>query len=206
MYSRRCIQECRLWANMIMEGHAYLRVRARQATVVSMDDLSLPEVRRLVAAANAVRRQRHASGSAVGSDGRCAERQLDAHFRTSHTLAVYGTLAPGQPNHHIVAPLGGEWTDGLIEGDLLPVGWGAALGYPGFRPRVGGAAVAVQVLTAPLLATAWPTLDRFEGPEYQRILVPVFSTELGPGQAGERRLYTVANLYAATEASPRRPS
>jgi gamma-glutamylcyclotransferase (GGCT)/AIG2-like uncharacterized protein YtfP len=165
-----------------------------------MDALSLPEVRGLVAAANAVRWRRDASGSAVVvSDGRRAERQLDALFRTSHTLAVYGTLAPGQPNHHVVAPLGGEWTDGLIEGDLLPVGWGAALGYPGFRPRVGGAAVAVQVLTAPLLATAWPTLDRFEGPGYQRILVPVFSTELSPGQAGERRLYTVANLYAATE-------
>ena len=147
-----------------------------------MNDLSLPEVRRLVAAANAVRRQRDASGSAVGSDGRRAERRLDALFRTSHSLAVYGTLAPGQPNHHVVAPLGGEWTDGLIEGDLLPVGWGAALGYPGFRPRAGGAAVAVKVLTAPSLATAWPTLDRFEGSEYQRILVPVFSTELGPGR------------------------
>ena len=127
-----------------------------------MDDLSLSEVRRLVAAANAVRRQREASGSAVGSEGRCAERRLAARFRTSHSLAVYGTLAPGQPNHHIVAPLGGEWTDGLIEGDLLPAGWGAVLGYPGFRPRVGGAAVAVQVLTASSLANAWPTLDRFE--------------------------------------------
>ena len=167
-----------------------------------MDDVSLPEVRRLVAAANAVRWQRDASGSAAGSDGRRAERQLDALFGTGHTLAVYGTLAPGQPNHHVVAPLGGEWTDGLVEGDLLPEGWGASLGYPGFRPRVGGDAVAVQVLTAPLLATAWPTLDRFEGPEYQRILVPVFSTEPGPGQAGERRLYTVANLYEATEANP----
>lgn len=60
----------------------------------------------------------------------------------------------------------------------------------------------MQVLTAPSLATAWPSLDGFEGPEYQRILVPVSSTELGPGQAGERRLYTVANLYAATAASP----
>lgn len=59
--------------------------------------------------------------------------------------------------------------------------------------------MAVQVLTAPLLATAWPTLDRFEGPAYQRILVPISSTELGLGQAGERRPYTVANLYAATE-------
>ena len=167
-----------------------------------MDDLSLPEVRRLVDAANALRRQGDASGGAAGSDGRRAEQRLDNLFRTSHTLAVYGTLAPGQPNHHVLAPLGGGWTDGLIEGDLLPMGWGADLGYPGFRPRIEGDAVAVQVLTASLLATAWPTLERFEGPGYRRILVPVFSTELGPGQAGERRLYTVANLYAAAEASP----
>jgi hypothetical protein len=34
-------------------------------------------------------------------------------------------------------------------------------------------------------------------------LVPIFSTELGLGKADERRLYTVANLYAAAaEASP----
>jgi hypothetical protein len=52
------------------------------------------------------------------------------------------------------------------------------------------------------LATAWPDLDRFEGPGYERILVPVFSTELDSGEAGERRLYTVANLYSPTEAGP----
>ncbi|HEX6902782.1 MAG TPA: gamma-glutamylcyclotransferase family protein [Thermoanaerobaculia bacterium] len=165
-----------------------------------MDDLSLPEVRRLVDAANAVRWPGDAPGSVVESGGFAAGRRLDAFFGTSHKLAVYGTLAPGQPNHHIVEPLGGEWTDGLIEGDLFPVGWGAVLGYPAFRPRVGGPAVAVQVLTAPLLATAWFNLDRFEGPEYQRILVPVFSADLNAAQSGERRLYTVANLYAATEA------
>src|SRR3712207_3837255 len=160
------------------------------------------EVRRLVAAANAARRQSGASGSAAGSDGRRAERRLGDLFGTSHTLAVYGTLVPGGPNHHVVAPLGGEWTDGLIEGDLLPSGWGAALGYPGFRPRAGGDAVAVRVLIASSLATAWSALDRFEGPGYQRILVPVFSTQPDPGRADERRLYTVANLYAANEANP----
>ena len=159
-----------------------------------MDKASLSEVRRLVDAANAARQRSDAAGD--------AERWLDDHFRTSHTLAVYGTLAPGQPNHHVVAPLGGEWTDGLIEGDLIPLGWGAALGYPGFRPRAGGEAVAVKVLTVPSLATAWPDLDRFEGPGYRRILVPIFGTELGPEQAGERRLRTVANLYSANEASP----
>ena len=159
-----------------------------------MDEVSLSEVRRLVDAANAARQQSDASGD--------AERRLDALFRTTHTLAVYGTLAPGQPNHHVLAPLGGEWTDGLIEGDLIPMGWGAALGYPGFRSRAGGDAVAVKVLTAPALATAWPDLDRFESPGYRRILVPIFGTELDSEQVGERQLRTVANLYSANETSP----
>jgi hypothetical protein len=115
----------------------YVSIRTQQATGVSMDDLSLPEVKRLVDAANALRRQGDASGSAAGSDGRRAEQRLDTLFGTGHTLAVYGTLAPGQPNHHVLVPLRGEWTDGLIEGALLPMGWGADLGYPGFRPRIG---------------------------------------------------------------------
>jgi gamma-glutamylcyclotransferase (GGCT)/AIG2-like uncharacterized protein YtfP len=163
-----------------------------------MVHLSLAEVSRWVAAANAARWRSGVSGRAEEPSEFDAERQLDTLFRTSHTLAVYGTLAPGQPNHHVVAPLGGEWTDGLVEGDLFPVGWGAILGYPAFRPRAGGAAVAVKVLTSPLLATAWPDLDRFEGPEYQRILIPVFRS----APVGERQLYTVANLYAAAEGSP----
>jgi gamma-glutamylcyclotransferase (GGCT)/AIG2-like uncharacterized protein YtfP len=155
--------------------------------------MSLAEVERLVSAANAARWQSDVLGSEAD-----AERRLDVLFGTGHTLAVYGTLAPGQPNHHVVAPLGGEWTEGVVEGDLFPVGWGATLGYPAFRSRAGGPAVAVWVLTAPRLATAWPTLDHFEGSEYRRILVPVFR----PGPADERRLYTVANLYAAAEAGP----
>ena len=100
-----------------------------------MDDLSVSEVWRLVDAANAPRWQGDASGSDDVSDPRRAERRLDDLFRTAHTLATYGTLAPGRPNHHVVEPLGGEWTEGLIEGDLLPVGWertsvilGSALG------------------------------------------------------------------------------
>ena len=63
--------------------------------------------------------------------------------------------------------------------------------------------MAVWVLTAPLLASAWPDLDRFEGDGYRRILVPVFGLEAGGGQAAERQLHTVANLYAPTEAGPR---
>lgn len=161
-----------------------------------MVDGSLDEVVRLVAAANEARWQGGGGGGrAAAAD---AERQLEARFGTGRTLAVYGTLAPGRPNHHVVAPLGGEWTDGVIEGDLFPVGWGATLGYPAFRPRGGGPEVAVKVLAAPALESAWAGLDRFEGPGYRRILVPVFH----PGDGDERRLYTVANLYAAAESAP----
>jgi hypothetical protein len=59
-----------------------------------------------VDAAIVARRQSDASGGAAGSDRRRAEQRLDDLFRTSHTLAVYGTLVPGRPNHHVVAPLG----------------------------------------------------------------------------------------------------
>ena len=168
-----------------------------------MVDLQLSEVRRLVEEANVSRWRGDASGGDDLSDAHRAERRLDDLFRTGYALATYGTLVPGGPNHHIVAPLEGEWTEGLIEGDLIPLGWGAELGYPGFRPRVGGEAVAVWVLRASRLADAWPELDRFEGEGYRRILVPVFAKEMGSAQeAGERRLYTVSNLYAPTEASP----
>jgi gamma-glutamylcyclotransferase (GGCT)/AIG2-like uncharacterized protein YtfP len=168
-----------------------------------MENLSLSEVRRLVEEANVLRWRGDASGGDAASNARSAERRLDDLFGTGHALATYGTLAPGRPNHHVLAPLGGEWTEGLIEGDLIPSGWGAELGYPGFRPRAGGEAVAVWVLRASRLVGAWPELDRFEGEGYRRILVPVFAKEVGFAQeAGERRLYTVANLYAPTEASP----
>jgi hypothetical protein len=108
-----------------------------------MEYLSLSEVRRLVEKANVSRWRGDASGGDDVSDARRAERRLDDLFGTAHALATYGTLAPGRTNHHIVAPLGGEWTEGLIEGDLIPLGWGAELGYPGFRPRAGGEVVAV---------------------------------------------------------------
>lgn len=131
--------------------------------------------------------------AAANADDPDARRTLEERFRTSQTLAVYGTLAPGEPNHHVVAPLGGVWTPGVVEGDLVPVGWGATFGFPAFWPRPGGPAVPVQVLTSPRLPEAWARLDRFEGEEYRRVLVLVFL----PG--GD---VTVANLYAAASPGP----
>lgn len=158
--------------------------------------MSLSEVTGLVAAVNTARGWGEGPERAVAASSGAAERRLEDLFRVSRKLAVYGTLAPGRPNHHVVAPLGGAWSAGVIEGDLAPEGWGATLGYPAFRPRVGGPVVPVHVLTSPALVAAWPELDRFEGPEYRRILVPVF----GAGPAGERPLSTVANIYAAAAA------
>jgi hypothetical protein len=74
-------------------------------------DLSLDEVNRLLAAANTARGRDDTAGPTDDRGAADAEQRLEALFRTSQALAVYGTLAPGQPNHHVVAPLGGEWTE-----------------------------------------------------------------------------------------------
>ena len=158
--------------------------------------LSLDEVTRLVAAANAARGRGGTSAPSSVPGVSDAEEELEADFGVSRALAVYGTLAPGRQNHHIVAPLGGEWTVGEVEGELSPEGWGATHGYPAFRPRVGGGAVAVHVLTSERLPDFWASLDEFEGPDYRRILVPVFSVDA----TKERRLRFVANLYAVARA------
>jgi gamma-glutamylcyclotransferase (GGCT)/AIG2-like uncharacterized protein YtfP len=160
-----------------------------------MHSISLANVSRLIADANAVRGYGNGAASSELADSG-AEARLESLFPVSRTLAVYGTLAPGRSNHHVVAPLGGEWTEGVVEGDLSPEGWGATLGFPAFRARVGGPLVSVHVLTAARLADAWAVLDDFEGPGYRRILVPVLRAEPADDRS-ERRLYTVANLYAA---------
>ena len=50
-----------------------------------------------------------------------------------NALFVYGTLAPGQVNAHVLAPLSGAWTEAQISGSLHDAGWGAAHGCPGAR-------------------------------------------------------------------------
>lgn len=93
-------------------------------------------------------------------------------------LAAYGSLLPGEDNHHHVATLVGRWTRGTVEGRLLDRGWAARSGYPGFLARVPGDAVAVKVFESLALPGAWARLDAFEGGAYRRILIPV-ETETG---------------------------
>ena len=51
-------------------------------------------------------------------------------------LFVYGTLAPGRPNAHVLADVPGTWESATVRGTLVQDGWGAAAGYPGILFRL----------------------------------------------------------------------
>ena len=60
-------------------------------------------------------------------------------------LFVYGTLAPGRPNEHVLADVPGEWEAATVSGRLLHEGWGAAVGYPGITKRRDGTTADVYI-------------------------------------------------------------
>mgnify|MGYP001545166559 FL=1 len=87
-------------------------------------------------------------------------------------LFVYGTLAPGRPNEHVLADVPGTWESATARGTLLHEGWGAAVGYPGIVLAEGGDEVRGFVFSSPALPAHWARLDEFEGEGYERVLVP----------------------------------
>ena len=117
-----------------------------------------------------------------------AEDILVSLLRTSNHFAVYGTLAPGAPNHHVLESLSGEWRDGSVHGDLHERGRGAQQGYPAIRWNPRSGQVPVKLLVSEDLEHHWERLDELEGPEYQRILVPVYMGD---------QVVAVANIYEA---------
>jgi gamma-glutamylcyclotransferase (GGCT)/AIG2-like uncharacterized protein YtfP len=117
------------------------------------------------------------------------EGSIAARFSAHHRLAVYGSLAPGRSNHDQLQGLHGQWHSGcIVRGDLADRGWGAGLGYPTLRWSPSGPAVPVDMFVSDELPRHWGRLDEFEGPDYQRIVVPVFA---GAG------VVAIANLYAS---------
>jgi len=92
-------------------------------------------------------------------------------------LAVYGSLAPGRPNHHQMNGLSGRWIEGTMRGRLLQEGWGAELGYPGIVLDPGGPTVDVQLFESPDLPDHWSRLDEFEGSGYRRTITAVSTAE-----------------------------
>lgn len=104
-------------------------------------------------------------------------------------LAVYGTLAPGRPNHRQLAGLNGSWLNGTVNGRLLPEGWGAQLGFPAIVLGPDAPAVEVQVFESQDLPNHWARLDAFEGSGYRRVTT-IVDTARGPLEA---YIYEVAD-------------
>lgn len=92
-------------------------------------------------------------------------------------LATYGTLAPGRPNHHQLAALGGQWSQGRVRGKLVEAGWGASLGYPGLVLDQDGAELDVQLFQSDDLPEHWSRLDAFEGDGYRRVITAVLTAD-----------------------------
>jgi gamma-glutamylcyclotransferase (GGCT)/AIG2-like uncharacterized protein YtfP len=89
--------------------------------------------------------------------------------RVMEHLFVYGTLAPGQPNEHVLAPYAGGWTPATVRGELLDRGWGPENGYPSIALRTDGGEVRGLLFGSEAIGEHWSTLDAFEGPGYERV-------------------------------------
>lgn len=103
-------------------------------------------------------------------------------------LFVYGTLAPGRPNAHVLASVRGAWEPATVNGTLHPEGWGAAAGYPGLVPDEGGAEVRGLLFTSDDLPAHWDRLDAFEGEGYARVTV---TARRDDGTAVEAFVYAI---------------
>ncbi len=123
-----------------------------------------------------------------GLRGTVIQQALDALLAfPSRNLAIYGSLAPGEVNHHVIEPVRGSWSDGYVRGHVSHVGWGADYGFPALTWDPAGPRVPVKLLVSGSLPDHWDRLDRFEGDGYRRALVPV--------QRG-RDVVAIANIYA----------
>lgn len=106
-------------------------------------------------------------------------------------LFVYGTLAPGHPNAHVLADVPGRWEPAVVKGRLLAEGWGSAIGYPGIVLDDAGEAVHGLVFSSDELAAHWARLDEFEGEGYER--VPA-SAQLEDGSVVPAYVYALAGM------------
>lgn len=88
-------------------------------------------------------------------------------------LFVYGTLAPGQPNEHVLNEIEGTWEAGTVIGRLRQEGWGAAMGYPSINLDEDGDEIQGFVFSSEKLSDHWENLDEFEGEAYERVLTAV---------------------------------
>ncbi len=97
----------------------------------------------------------------------------NSRLRMTERLFVYGTLAPGRPNEHVLAALPGKWEPASVRGRLLPEGWGAAAGYPGIVLDDEGSEIEGLLFSSDCLGEHWDRVDEFEGEGYERVVTTV---------------------------------
>ncbi len=112
----------------------------------------------------------------------------------THRLFVYGSLAPGRPNEHVLADVPGTWEPATVRGVLHPEGWGAALGFPVIVLDEQGPEVEGFVFSSDELGEHWERLDRFEGEGYERALTVA---TLPGGRTLEAHIYVVRSATNA---------
>ncbi len=89
--------------------------------------------------------------------------------RPDYKLVVYGTLAPGEPNHFILEPPSGKWKDCQINGKIETQD-----DFPFFKWSPSSPKIQVKLFKSESLPKKWQELDQFEGSHYRRHMVPVF--------------------------------
>ena len=109
-------------------------------------------------------------------------------------LFVYGTLAPGCPNEHVLAGVPGRWEPATVKGTLLQEGWGAAVGYPGIVLDEPGGDVHGFIFSSAELSAHWARLDEFEGDGYERV---VTTAELEDGTVVRTHIYALKRNNSA---------
>ena len=110
-------------------------------------------------------------------------------------LFVYGTLAPGEVNEHILEPLDGSWQPASVNGTLHPEGWGASYGFPAMKLDEKSDPVSGKLFSSGQLPENWSRLDEFEGSAYKRVTTQVC---LQDGERVEANVY-VSNSDGASE-------
>lgn len=101
--------------------------------------------------------------------------------KPGHKLIAYGTLRPGQPNEELLNSVKGTWCPCSIQGTIQTHN-----SMPRFRWEINGESLKAMLLISPLLESQWENLDRFEGSDYQRQLIPAIT---------EDNEWIIANVY-----------
>lgn len=113
-------------------------------------------------------------------------------------LFVYGTLAPGKSNAHVLADVVGTWERATVKGTVFQVVWGPASGYAGILLDDDDVEVPGLIFSSDDLPAHWERLDAFEGEGYAR--VPV-SAKLESGSTVQSYVYSLSAMYTREQMS-----